>query len=171
MSEAYAELSPGPDWVLRWLAIPNPGAGATWSLTVPGDFEWRVVALQQTFTTTAVPGDRVPGLVLRSATRELIRVPAGLVVPPSSGLRIQWAAGLGALFGGLVEGQIIAPLPPLPLVPGLALDALVIGLGLGDTLTSITLTVFERFTGEHRPARERRPTLVRPLDPLATVEG
>lgn len=169
MSEPEFYGEPGPGWVLRWYPIPN--GAPDWSVLVPGDKEWRVVALKAIFATSVIAGDRVPGLVVTSQTRELLRIPGGVVVPASSSLHIQWAAGVGALTGGLVDGEVLAPMPPLPLTPGLTLAALTLNPGLGDTTTGVTMLVWEKFTGDTPPARPARPALVRPFDLPATVEA
>jgi hypothetical protein len=161
---AEPELLPGPEWTLRKIVVANPGPGTTFTVTVPGEFDWRLLALNMLFGTSVVVGDRVPHLRMRDQTRELVRVPAGAIVPPGASVFVQWVAGLGAVQGSAAQGMLLAPWPALILPAGHTLDWLCTNLDGGDEVQLITLTVLERFTGRRPPESPGRPALVSPLD-------
>lgn len=154
----------GPEWVSRRIAVDNPIAGGTWSLKAPGEFEWRMLAVNSLFATSAVVATRRPYLRLRDATREIIRVPLGATYAASANAYMQWMRDVGTLLGGTADGMVLAPLPPLPFEPGFTLDWLCTNIDATDSVTLITVTVLERFTGERRSRAGRGLGLVEPLD-------
>lgn len=166
-----SELAPdfGPGWTVRRVRIPDPGAGVTWSQTVPGDFDWRLLAANMFFSSGPDVPARVPHLRLRDQTRELFRVPIGATIPASSNAYLNWLRGVGRGSGSTAEGMLVAPWPDMPLSAGLTLDWLCTNIVAPDAVSLITLTVLERFTGDRPPERVLRPALVEPIDLAARL--
>ncbi|HEY2936925.1 MAG TPA: hypothetical protein VGJ25_10010 [Gaiellaceae bacterium] len=152
-----------PGVVLRPVVIPDPGAGVTPVITVPGSYEWRVVALNLLFGTSATVANRGVYLRLRSSTRELIRVPIVQRQKESLSVFYTWSTAAGAVEGGIADLGLLVPLPELPLVPGFTLDVLCDAFQGADQFTFITLLVYESETGGEPAAERLGSELVQPL--------
>lgn len=154
----------GREWTLRTEAVPEPGVGTTFTITVPGDYEWRLVALNLRYATGGALPLRYPYLRLRDGTRELLRVPLGVGLAGGLSVTIGWAPGIGSVLGDGNAAAVLAPWPAMPLVPGHRLDWLVQNFDPLDAASLITFTVLQRFTGDRPPERRPRPALVTPVD-------
>lgn len=159
----------GSEWSLRVEPVENPAPNQTFTLTVPGEVEWRLLALNLLYSTDAGLGTRYPYLRLREQNRELLRVPLGVGIAPSANVTIGWGDDVGAVLGDAAAGMVLAPWPNVPLMPGWRLDWLVEGIGAADAPTAITCALLERWTGEHPPERRPAPLLVTPVDVAATL--
>jgi hypothetical protein len=170
VSVALAELGPGPEWILRAVDVPSPGLGQPFTIAVPGSFEWRIVALNFQYAVAAAGTPR--GVFVRYLlnSRELVRVPIAQRQAAPSACTYTYAPDAGAVVGGTPDAQVLVPLPDLPLASGYSLLVTADNLNAGDLFAAITLTVWERFTGDRPPERPTRPALVQPLDLGATVQ-
>ena len=174
MGRALAELpvpgEPAGEWVRHVYRVPDPGAGSTWKLAVPGEFDWLLLSISQLFGTSAAVATRAPFLRVRDETRELWRVPFGSVVAANANVQHTYSRDVGAVIGSVTEGNLTAPLPGLPLAPGMVIDQLCFNLQAADVFSLINVMVLERFTGARPPRRGGPLGLVEPLDLGATLD-
>lgn len=67
------------DWRRLTIVVPNPAAGADWSVQVPGGEEWEVLGLAATLTASAAVASRSPDLRVRGADGAWLRLHPGQV--------------------------------------------------------------------------------------------
>lgn len=139
-------IYPGPDpgeffGVRRTVAIPQPSAGSTFSVQVPGGEFWRILFLFFTFTTDANVANRQAGVNFTDADN----LPFWQVRSPST-----VAANLTGAFGASMAGGGVTPgtatrstveLPDVPLEPGTKIFGAMDSLQIGDQLSAPKLIV------------------------------
>lgn len=127
----------------RAVTVPQPAAGADWSVSVPGGRQWRVQSLRALLTTSAAVATRTPRLSY------------------SDGTTIWWEGGDPAGYAASLVGRLCFiplgsinntggqgvptqdPLPDLWLVPGTVISVTTGGLDVGDQWSGIALFVEE----------------------------
>jgi len=130
---------------LKQLLIPNPAAGANWTVTVPPGKAWLVRSIFGVFAASATVIGRRAFVVATYPTDPAItvfRVDPGFGQLANQTVFYTYARGIadrqnsGDLF-------IQTPFPDVPLIPGSVLQSLVLNIQVGDDWTSITAAIEE----------------------------
>jgi hypothetical protein len=172
MSESFAErwsLCSSPPELRRAVAmpvlVPSPAAGSDWSLTVPGTWWWRVLAISYVLATSAVVASRNLQLRYTDADGNILAQlhGGGAAVPAATTMTASlWVGGPSSTSNA---GLSLSPLPDMVLRPGWKISTSTAGLDAGDQFSAIVVTA------EHYPsnwasgevAAERREELERVL--------
>lgn len=129
--------------LVKTIAVPAPAAGAEWSVAVPGQVVWELLAVNCVLTTSAVVANRNASVaVADNQGSRFGRFVNAAVVVAASASSSTWAAGIGVFSG---TGTVTAPLPSPPLVvpAGGTVSSVTANLDVGDAYSSIVLEVRE----------------------------
>lgn len=131
--------------VKRAVPVPQPAAGAEWTVTVPGGRQWRIIGGAAQLVASAAVANRRPGLALGDESSTVART--------VSALQVQ--AGATALLGYLPDSGVTAPpgADTVGLVPawdawlpgGFVISSLTVGLQAGDQYGLVALMVEELY--------------------------
>lgn len=134
--------------VPRVLLQTTPAAGADFTITVPGESTWQVVALSARFVTSNAVANRGPGLLVTDGTNTIGEWPTGVVLTASLTTRITWSASGGSLMTSIISGALTVPIPPLILPGGYVVRTGTSLIDTADQWDRIVLTVVELQTGD-----------------------
>lgn len=91
---------------IRSVVIPNPAAGADYTITVPEGVAWEPITFLARFIAAAVAATRIPRLVLQdNLLAEVMRLPAVWSALSGQTIISTWGAGVNSRqsTGGLLE--------------------------------------------------------------------
>lgn len=134
---------------VRTLSRPNPGAGAEFTITAPGQGAWRITSLRALFTASAAVASRVPSLILANSEGDCAIIPPSAAV--TAGLAVSLSAYSGSQpFGAAAGPQLWGfPTDGVTLLPGWTLRSSTALIDVGDAWTLIRFTAVEYPTGPH----------------------
>jgi hypothetical protein len=119
--------------------VPDPAAGSSVVLTVPGSENWRVVSVYCNFATSAVVANRMPVVYFSDPDgSRFAEQPCPNVVPASGVIRPFWGIGAGNGFGSN-DGSRAAGLLDVILPGGFRVEVGGTNLDVADAITGITL--------------------------------
>lgn len=131
------------------LAVTSPAAGATQSVTVPGEYIYRVLAARLSITTDANAANRLVTLDYvdpRGVT--YVQNGAGLVLTANTTAQVfQWSRGR-TVAEWAANTPVFVPLENVFLAPGWVVKFNVANIQAGDQLSSIRLLVEQFETGD-----------------------
>lgn len=138
------------------IAVPQPAAGAEWTMAAPGHATWRIVGLRYTLVTDANVANRVSTLIVDDQTDSLLQIPAGAV--QAAGATQIYAGYAGSPSASLATAPWLLPCPSdgLVLLPGFRLRSSTVAIQVGDQYGAIRLYVEEYPNG---PDTRRLPTV------------
>jgi hypothetical protein len=122
----------------KTVTVPNPAAGADWSLTVPASEVWSLVTITATLTTSAAVANRAPSLVVSDGNVRYARMPAIQTQAASLvGITTWGPYGQSGLTGLIARGI----LPVAALGPGETIGTLTDLIDVGDQWSAIFVRV------------------------------
>lgn len=124
----------------RRVPVPNPAAGAEWSLTVPAGHAYQVRSIYYVLTASATVATRTPWLLFGDGAVQYLKLSGYNSVAASGAGVYVWAPGVNPYNGwtGSVQG-----LPELTLEPGSTITSLADNLQAGDQYSGIVLDVID----------------------------
>lgn len=129
--------------VRRSFTIPNPAAGANWSVNVPGGRMWRLVGGQAFFQASAAVGSRNLGLNVQTAqTAMQVSYNSTAIAAAGNGSAIYTPSGAGVLAAS-INTLLPVPFTPTWLEPGDTLRSITANLDAADQYSNITLWIEE----------------------------
>lgn len=126
---------------LQVIRVPNPAAGAQWSVTVPGDQAWRVLSVAALLTTSAVAGNRSAALLADDQQSVFMGADSDVAIAANLAVTISWALGLITSTSIVTGGVASAGLPDLVLPPGYRLRSATTAFDVADQWSSIAIAV------------------------------
>lgn len=134
--------------VKRAVPVPQPAAGAEWTVNVPGGRQWRIIGGAAQLVASAAVANRRPGLSLGDESTTTART--------VSALQVQ--AGATALLGYLPDSGVTAPagVDTVGLVPawdawipgGFVISSATPGLQAGDQYSQVSLMIEELYVDD-----------------------
>lgn len=122
------------------VGVPQPAAGADWSVPVPAGHLWNVLSILATLTTSAVVATRIPRLIFGDGVATFLDVPPFAGEAASLTRRYVWVpAGQGYTTGN----GILSPLPEVPLGTGWTLATTTDAIDVADQWSAIKLAVVD----------------------------
>lgn len=123
---------------------PDPGAGSSQVIKVPGDRNWRLWSIFTTFTASATVANRTPRLrVLDADFNVIMFFPASVTVAASTTTQVQFFTGAGTAYQG-GDGSLVVPVPDLFLPVGWQISIGAVNIQAGDTVSN-TFSIMEAF--------------------------
>jgi hypothetical protein len=120
------------------VVVPNPAAGADWSVTVPASEVWSLVTITATLTTSAAVANRLPSLVVTDGNVRYARMSAVNTQAASLTSIATWGPyGQSGQTGTVVRGI----LPVAALGPGETIGSLTDLIDVADQWSAIVLRV------------------------------
>lgn len=115
----------------------NPAAGTASTITVPGDRNYRVLAVIATLTTSATVATRTPKVnILDQDSNVLMALPSVGTLAASSAATIQgWLGNTSSYTAG--DGTLIIPIPRTFLRPNWKIQLTATNLQAGDAFTGV----------------------------------
>lgn len=123
------------------IRVPNPAAGAQFSVTVPGDQAWRVLSVAALLTTSAVAGNRSCALLADDQQSVYLAADADVAITANLAVTVSWALGLITSTSVATGGVASAGLSDLVLPPGHRLRSAVTAFDVADQWSSIAIAV------------------------------
>lgn len=131
--------------VRRTINVPNPAAGAGWSVAVPGGVQWRVLEAQYSFVSDAVVANRIPRIeYVQGGNVTWFR--GSLTITASSNITI--VGNISDAPSGAdqqVFSFLYCPMPKWWLDPGDSVQGLVSAIDPGDQVSNIFLIIEELY--------------------------
>lgn len=129
--------------------VATPAAGATQSVTVPGEYVYRVLAARVSLTTDANAANRLLTLdYVDPRGNTYVQNGAGLVVTANTSAQVfQWSRGR-TVAEWAANTPVFCPLDSVFLAPGWVIRWNVANIQVGDTLTALRLLVEQYETGD-----------------------
>jgi hypothetical protein len=124
----------------RVVTVPQPAAGADWSLIVPAGSVYELVSVYGSLTTSAVVADRGARLQLGDGHATYLDLAPQAVQAASLTNRYAWAAGMSTFSAD--SGQVMG-LPRLYLEPGWTLGSATDGIDVADQWSTVYALVLE----------------------------
>lgn len=120
--------------------VPQPAAGADWSLAAPAGHLYQLVSVIATLTTSAAVATRAARLVLGDGNATFLHVPAATTQVASLARRYGWwATGQVLAVGSDIE----SPLPGIALQTGWTIGSATDLVDVGDQWSAIRLHVID----------------------------
>jgi hypothetical protein len=92
------------------IVVPQPAAGAEWSVHVPNGELWDVLSIRALYTAAAVAASRVPAVVYTTGEVEYMRSPVGKTITTGVASVCCWLADISGLTpAGLVLQGALPP--------------------------------------------------------------
>lgn len=151
------------------VTVDDPAAGAEAIVTVPGHYEWTLIAVSCDLATSAAAANRVVEMRLDDGTTEYAVVHHIFAHPASNTCHYMWGRLMGVTNQSSVSLRFATGMPDFVLPAGhrLTLDAH--NLQAGDQISEVVLNVLQRSRVPEGPPR-REYELVDPrLGALAFV--
>lgn len=142
--------------------IPQPAAGADWTLTPTGLGAWRILSLSGLLTTSAAVANRAVAITADDQTATYFRSPAASVQAASLGIHYSaFDGGSGSLTIG-VDQVVNWPEGGVVLYPGHRLRSVTTLIDVADQWSQLAALVEEFPTG--------REILATPINPYQTEQ-
>lgn len=154
---------------LRVAKIANPSAGTDFSVTVPGESIWQLLAVTATLTASANAANRTPALKVTDGSATAWEVSAPVAITANQVVVISWIAELGFTDVAVTGGVLTQTIPPAILAPGYVLSVVTAAIDASDQWSSITYHVLSQFTGRVEREREIVSRIVAKADAIADI--
>ena len=143
--------------------LPNPAAGAEFSIRAPGGSIWRIMSMALLFTASAAVANRRITLLADDQTDTWFAQIASADLVASSATRV--GAFVGASPGGVAGSVLNLPLPQdgLILMPGYRLRSSTAGIDVADQYSAVRFWAVEYPMG---PDLEWLPSIYTDTTPL-----
>jgi hypothetical protein len=147
-----------PNPFIKVVQIPNPAAGAEFSIRAPGEGLWRIMSLAYTLTTDVNAANRAQSLVADDGTSVYFSTDSTVFHVASTARG--YSAWEGAVGVTAISGDVILSFPTRGLVlpAGHTLRSLTTAIQVGDQYSGIAVQVEEFPNG---PGVEWLPTVMR----------
>lgn len=123
------------------VTVPNPAAGVDWSQEVPGGEQWRILAGQYTFTTSAAVANRLATFIVTVDGARVWRGWDNTTIAAGNSNTYTLVEQSAAVVPNHGNGLGWMPFPSVWLPPGATFGSLTGSLDVLDTLTNINLYV------------------------------
>jgi hypothetical protein len=127
--------------VRRVVMVANPGAGADWSVTVPGGHQWRLIGGAGVFTTSAVVANRFSALQVSDSDGVFYFNGSTSAQAASLAITTVYVPSTALFPASLFGPRNLVPFSPTWLRPGDILAASTFAIDVGDQWTSVRLRV------------------------------
>lgn len=122
------------------VAVPQPAAGADWTLTIPAGHVYRLLSLYAVLASSAVVATRVARLAFTDGARTFLDLSAGASQVASLTRRYAWLPSVGP---SAVGSGILSALPDVALGAGWTIASLTDAIDVGDQWSAIVLNVLD----------------------------
>lgn len=129
--------------IRRTIAVPDPAAGAQWSVAVPGGVIWRILAGRGQFVTSAAARNREVGITYTDGSAEFCRSWTMLNQAASSSFVYGFFPMAGTVGFGYGNIGISFPIPDLALYPGSVVSSVVVNMDANDFWQGVVLAIDE----------------------------
>lgn len=128
----------------RAVQVPQPAAGADWTITVPAGVLWRLVSAFGLLATSSAVANRTAVLSIGDGDTEFCRIPATGVQAASLTESYTWGVGLDSENTGPSQSQAI---PEYVLHAGAIVKSATANVDVGDQWSAVVLYVIETMVG------------------------
>lgn len=152
-----------PTTYYQLVRVPDPSAGAEWTMKAPGGEFWVVLNVAFRFVASAAVANRLPHLIADDQTDVYFRVPTNAIVAAAGSAR--YSGFGGAPQSVAIGNEVLFPLPDmgLKLLPGYRLRSSTDAIDVADQYSEIRALVQVFPQG---PADEWIPTVGAQVEPM-----
>lgn len=123
------------------VTVPQPAAGADWTVKVPGGEQWFIMSGKFGLSTSAVVANRIVQVVVTVDGPEVYRALAGTAVAASSFPAYTLAQVDAPVNSTSLQGLTNLQIPWMPLPQGATVGSLTVNLDVGDQYGAVNLYV------------------------------
>lgn len=137
-----AHQGEGGPRILQLTPVAAPAAGADWTITVPGQGVWQLLAVRARLVTSATVANRVVGLGLNDQTTTVFNIDQPNAVPASRTTDFNWAPSMLQTQGS-GDATVTSRLPDIPLMGGWRIASATGAIQIGDQWSNVNALAIE----------------------------